>query len=63
VVFDILDKRGGKVYVCGSSGNMPKGVRQALVEILQERGGHSEENAEAYLDRMEKAGRYKQETW
>lgn len=63
LVWDILDQRAGKVYVCGSSGNMPKGVRQALVEVLQEHGELGEEDAEAYLDAMEKAGRYKQETW
>jgi sulfite reductase alpha subunit-like flavoprotein len=29
-----LVERNGKVYVCGSSGNMPKGVRQAILEVL-----------------------------
>ena len=58
--------RKGKVYVCGSSGNMPKGVREALVDVLVEGGDGGamvREDAEAYLDRMEKEGRYKQETW
>ena len=56
------------MYVCGSSGNMPKGVREALVDILatKEDSGRlilDREEAELYLDRMEKEGRYKQETW
>ena len=55
-------QRGGKIYVCGSSGNMPKGVREALLDILVEHD-MSREQAEAHLDGMEKAGRYKQETW
>lgn len=65
-VYDALVKRNGKVYVCGSSGNMPKGVRQAILEVLVE---HSEGEtmskieSEAYLESMEKVGRYKQETW
>lgn len=63
VVFDMLDRRCGKVYVCGSSGNMPKGVRQALIDILRDEGGITEDEAELYLARLEKAGRYKQETW
>jgi sulfite reductase alpha subunit-like flavoprotein len=33
-VWELLVNRHGKVYVCGSSGNMPKGVRQAIVEVL-----------------------------
>ena len=54
----------GKIYICGSSGNMPKGVRQALLDVLvQQDPVMSREQAESYLDRMEKNGRYKQETW
>jgi len=63
LIYDLMVNRVGKIYICGSSGNMPKGVRLALVELLQERGGQSEEEAEAYLDDMERSGRYKQETW
>jgi sulfite reductase alpha subunit-like flavoprotein len=33
-VRELLVERNGKVYVCGSSGNMPKGVRQAILEVL-----------------------------
>ena len=67
-VRNAITAQNGKVYVCGSSGNMPKGVREALVDILTNDGGQSNasvsrEEAEAYLDRMEKEGRYKQETW
>ncbi|KAF2767195.1 hypothetical protein EJ03DRAFT_276522 [Teratosphaeria nubilosa] len=63
-IYGVLHEKNGKVYVCGSSGNMPKGVREALLDILTEYGqGTSQEEAEAYLDRMEKEGRYKQETW
>ncbi|KAI6857677.1 riboflavin synthase domain-like protein [Hortaea werneckii] len=60
----LVDKNG-KVYVSGSSGSMPKGVREALVDVLVQYGreGMAREEAEGYLDSMEKAGRYKQETW
>ncbi|KAK4625115.1 NADPH-dependent diflavin oxidoreductase 1 [Fulvia fulva] len=62
-VCDALVRKNGKVYVCGSSGNMPKGVRQALLDVLVEhKDGMSMEEAETYLDLMEKNGRYKQET-
>jgi len=64
-VCETLLEKGGKVYVCGSSGNMPKGVREALIDVLVGKTGVSgaRHQAEAYLDRMEKEGRYKQETW
>ena len=41
---------------------MPKGVREALLDVLVEQS-MGREDAERYLDKMEKEGRYKQETW
>ncbi|KAI5357077.1 Putative Flavoprotein-like superfamily [Septoria linicola] len=62
-VCEALLQHDGKVYVCGSSGNMPKGVREALLGALAEHGSLSTTEAESYLEKMEKSGRYKQETW
>lgn len=42
---------------------MPQAVREALIEVFQARGGLDRARAEAYLLKMEKEGRYKQETW
>ncbi|KPI41547.1 NADPH-dependent diflavin oxido 1 [Cyphellophora attinorum] len=58
--------------VCGSSGSMPKAVRQALIDVLadiDDRGNVEGaavmgiEGAEKYVDQMQKEGRYLQETW
>jgi sulfite reductase alpha subunit-like flavoprotein len=63
-VYRAIHELNGRIYVCGSSGNMPKGVREAFLDVLVEQSAStSREVAEAYLDGMEKAGRYKQETW
>jgi sulfite reductase alpha subunit-like flavoprotein len=63
-VYRAVRELNGRIYVCGSSGNMPKGVREAFLDILVEQSASmSREEAEAHLDGMEKAGRYKQETW
>lgn len=63
LVFRLIYKCGGIVYVCGSSGQMPRGVRASLVEVLQISGSMDQEAADHYLETMEKEGRYKQETW
>jgi len=66
LVRDILLGRQGKIYVCGSSGNMPKGVREALLDVIREDntiGDQGADQVEGYLDRLEREGRYKQETW
>ena len=66
--FRLLHDLEGSVYLCGSSGSMPRAVREALVETFQHGGESvgepfSKEEAEEYLLDMEKVGRYKQETW
>lgn len=62
-VCEALLQRNGKVYVCGSSGNMPKGVRRALLDVFVEHKKIEAEEAEKLLQKLEKSGRYKQETW
>lgn len=62
-VYDALANKNGIVYICGSSGKMPQAIREALIETFVKEGGMERDGAETYLAAMEKAGRYKQETW
>lgn len=62
-VFKYLVTWGGTVFVCGSSGNMPKGVRLAIAECVAHNLQMTVEEAEKYVDGLEKQGRYVQETW
>lgn len=59
----LLVELGGIIYVCGSSGKMPKAVRAALADVFRKEGNINERVAETYLESMEKDGRYQQETW
>ena len=63
LVFRLLYQAKGIVYICGSSGKMPRAVREALVGVFQSSGAMEKDAAEAYLLSMEQEGRYKQETW
>lgn len=63
IVFRLLHQSGGIVYVCGSSGKMPQRVRASLIEIFKVKGAMTLAGAEEYLQKMEKEGRYRQETW
>ena len=58
-----LYQSNGIIYVCGSSGKMPRDVRVAVVDALIQATNMDEAEAEDYLQGMEKDGRYKQETW
>lgn len=59
----MLAEKGGIVFISGSSGRMPQAVREALIEVFQEEGSMTRADAERFFARMEKEGRYKQETW
>lgn len=63
LVFRLLYKSRGIIYVCGSSGKMPHSVRGSVIEVFKQVGGMEQPEAENYLQVMEKEGRYKQETW
>lgn len=54
-VVDELDDR--------SSNKMPAGVRAALVDIAQEEGEMGEDDARAYVARMEREDRLFEECW
>jgi sulfite reductase alpha subunit-like flavoprotein len=64
-----LIKDGAVIYVCGSSGNMPKAVREAFLEVIMMHGIDSRgatatrEHVEKLLERLERLGYYVQETW
>ena len=62
-VYRLVHGLGGSVYVCGSSGHMPKAVRAALADVFHTAGNMDSADAEGYVKQLEKEGRYKQETW
>jgi cytochrome P450/NADPH-cytochrome P450 reductase len=58
---DVADlfRRGASVYVCGDGRHMAPAVRQTFVRIYQEAAGTTAEQAEAWVDRIEReTGRY-----
>lgn len=62
-VYDALVERRGVLYVCGSSGRMPAAVREALVGVVAEIEDGGTEAAEKVVERLEKEGRWREETW
>lgn len=61
-------KKSPVIVVCGSSGNMPKAVREAIIWVMLQEGGPvafpgGREDVEEELKKLEKAKFYVQETW
>lgn len=63
LVGDLILNQNAIVFICGSSGAMPREVRITLVEILMKFGKMKDTEADDYLMDMENGGRYLQETW
>jgi sulfite reductase alpha subunit-like flavoprotein len=51
------------IYIAGAAGNMPKGVRLALVKIAVSQGGFSETEAETFVKKLESSRRLQIECW
>lgn len=65
LVTDLILRQDARIFVCGSSGNMPKAVRAAIVDVIQlwDQQQRGREFAEAVVANLERLGRYVQETW
>ncbi|GAA5973567.1 hypothetical protein JCM21900_005453 [Sporobolomyces salmonicolor] len=62
-IWDWMGAKGGYLYVCGSSTNMPKAVKKAILVVFQQQGSMAEGEAEAYWEDLERRGRVVEETW
>ncbi|XP_044008739.1 NADPH-dependent diflavin oxidoreductase 1 isoform X2 [Aphidius gifuensis] len=58
-----LLEQGGQIYLSGSSKNMPKCVRDEFIDIAKNYGHLSTDEAEEFIIKLEKSGRYQTETW
>lgn len=56
-------QRGAHLYVCGDESRMAHDVHQALLDVIIEKGGHTTEEAENYLVRLHKEGRYQRDVY
>jgi sulfite reductase alpha subunit-like flavoprotein len=63
IVHDYLIGQTGVLFISGSSGKMPQGVKEAVIDIIMTEQGISREEAVKVLADIERQGRWKQETW
>ena len=63
LVWEFIENKGAAVFVAGSAGKMPREVAAAVMAVVAEKMGGSEEEARKYVKRMETTGRYQVECW
>lgn len=56
-------ERGAHFYVCGDANRMAKDVHTALIDIVKEFGGKSEQDAEQYLKDLRNEHRYQKDVY
>jgi sulfite reductase (NADPH) flavoprotein alpha-component len=61
-LFEWLEK-GANFYICGDKQHMAKDVHNALITVIAQEGGLSQEDAEAYLNDLQKQGRYQRDVY
>lgn len=63
LIFPLLTQKRAHIFVCGSSGNMPRDVRLAFISTLEKEGPMDTKAATSLVQTMERTGRYNTETW
>jgi sulfite reductase (NADPH) flavoprotein alpha-component len=58
-----IDGEGAQFFVCGDAKRMAKDVDAALRKIIQEQGGKSVDEANAYVERLKNDKRYKRDVY
>lgn len=61
-LFEWLQK-GAYFYICGDKLHMAKDVNDALVSVIAKEGAMTQEEAEAYLNVLQKEGRYQRDVY
>jgi sulfite reductase (NADPH) flavoprotein alpha-component len=61
--WDWLQNGGAYFYVCGDASRMAKDVENALIEIAQEHGGKSADDAKAWVEELKHAKRYRKDVY
>lgn len=54
---------GAHLYICGDANRMAKDVQQALLDIVQQYGAKTAQQAQAYLDELRVAKRYQKDVY
>lgn len=63
LLWSLLHQSGAYFFVAGNAINMPKSIRDAVIEIAEKEGALAKEDAESFVANLEKTGRYQTETW
>jgi sulfite reductase (NADPH) flavoprotein alpha-component len=62
-IWQWIDQEHASLYVCGDMSKMAKDVEQTIIEIIQQQGAKSKQQALAYLQQMKQSKRYQRDVY
>ena len=62
-IYDYLVHRNGALFISGSAGKMPQAIKETVIQIIESEQSITREEAQEVHSKLEKQGRWKQETW
>jgi len=63
-IFNLISiQNGAHFYVCGDASQMAGDVHKVLIEIVSKYGNMTAEQAEKYMDDLDKSERYQRDVW
>lgn len=62
-IWELINSHHAHILLCGNSKNFPDDVDNALKTIFKTYGGYSQEDANLFLSKLIRSGRYQKETW
>ncbi|RZC35104.1 NADPH--cytochrome P450 reductase, partial [Asbolus verrucosus] len=62
-IWRIVGENNGHLYICGDAKSMAPDVRNIVMKVIQDKGQMSEQQASAYLKKMETQKRYSADVW
>lgn len=62
-IWRVIGENNGHFYICGDARNMANDVRNVILKVIQEKGEMTEQQALAYLKKMETQKRLSADVW
>jgi len=62
-IWNLLEKKGACIYICGDARAMAKDVHSAFRQIIVSIGQKTEEESEEYLKQLQSTNRYLTDVW
>jgi len=63
LVWNLIKDKNGYLYVCGDAKQMAKAVHTALHSVVCEFGQMTDQQANTFIEELQKSGRYLQDVW